>query len=210
MPTTNFKTEISFTGANILVWEIDENADELLTKFDQIEFYSDEYNKISSEKRKREFLGVRLALKELLGTNVMVSYDSNGKPCLQDNSYHISISHSGNWIAVIAHPTRVVGIDIECPSDKIQKLYTRFLSEKEQEDLSQGKNLKQLQLAWSVKEALYKIIGKEAVDFAKQLQIFPFEVKTEGEINAKHVLTEKHYKLSYFQTDAYTLVYCLV
>ncbi|MDD5184039.1 MAG: 4'-phosphopantetheinyl transferase superfamily protein [Paludibacter sp.] len=210
MPTTNFKTEISFTGANILVLEIDESADELLTKFDQIEFYSDEYNKISSEKRKREFLGVRLALKELLGTNVMVSYDSNGKPCLQDNSYHISISHSGNWIAVIAHPTRVVGIDIECPSDKIQKLYTRFLSEKEQEDLSQGKNLKQLQLAWSVKEALYKIIGKEAVDFAKQLQIFPFEVKTEGEINAKHVLTEKHYKLSYYQTDAYTLVYCLV
>ena len=210
MPTTNFKTEISFTGANILVLEIDESADELLTKFDQIEFYSDEYNKISSEKRKREFLGVRLALKELLGTNVMVSYDSNGKPCLQDNSYHISISHSGNWIAVIAHPTRVVGIDIECPSDKIQKLYTRFLSEKEQEELSQGKNLKQLQLAWSVKEALYKIIGKEAVDFAKQLHIFPFEVKTEGEINAIHVITEKHYKLSYFQTDAYTLVYCLV
>ncbi len=210
MPTTNFNKQISINGANLLVWEIDESADELLKKFEQIDYYSDEYTKIISEKRKREFLGLRLALKELLGTNVMVSYDSNGKPCLTDNSFHISISHSGKWIAVMAHPTRVVGIDIECPSDKIQKLYTRFLSKTEQEELSQGKDLKQLQLAWSVKEALYKIIGKEAVDFAKQLHIFPFEVKTEGEINAKHVLTEKHYKLSYFQTDAYTLVYCLV
>lgn len=210
MSMTNFKTQISIDEAKILVLEINESADELFEKFDQIDFYSEEYNKISSEKRKREFLGVRLALKELLGTNVMVSYDSNGKPCLQDNSYHISISHSGKWIAVMAHPTRVVGIDIECPSDKIQKMYTRFLNEKEQEELSQGKDLKQLQLAWSVKEALYKIIGKEAVDFAKQLHIFPFEVKTEGEINAKHVLTEKQYKLSYFQNEAYTLVYCLV
>jgi len=210
MPMTNFNKQISLDGTKLLVWEITENADELLQKFEQIELYTVELEKISSEKRRREFLGVRLAMRELLGKAVLICYDVDGKPCLSDNSYRISISHSGKWIAVMAHPTRTVGIDIECPSDKIQKLYTRFLSKTEQEELSEGKNIQQLQIAWSAKEALYKIIGKQAVDFAKQLRIFPFELKTDGEIIAQHVPTETIYKLIYTQTAAYTLVYCLV
>jgi len=210
MSITYFNKQISLDGTKLLVCEITGNSDELLQKFEQIGMYAVELENISSEKRKREFLGVRLALRELLGKDVLISYDGDGKPCLTDNSYRISISHSGKWIALMAHSTRTVGIDIECPSHKIQKLYLRFLSKKEIEELSDGKDIRQLQIAWSAKEALYKIIGKQAVDFAKQLHIFPFEVKTEGEIMAQHVPTETLYKLFYTQTAAYTLVYCLV
>ena len=83
------------------------------------------------------------------------------------------------------------------------------MSETEQEELSNGRNVQQLQLAWSAKEALYKIIGTQAVDFANQLRILPFEVKNEGEIIAQHIPTQKYYKLSYIQTISYTLVYCI-
>lgn len=209
MSTPNFKILTTINNAKLLVYEINESADELLQKFEHIDRYEAELGKITSEKRKSEFLGVRLAMRALLDKEVEILYNSERKPSLSDNSYQISISHSGKWIAVMAHPTRIVGIDIECPSDKIQKLYTRFLSETEQEELSNGKNIQQLQLAWSAKEALYKIIGKQAVDFAKQLRILPFEVKNEGEITAQHIPTKKYYKLSYIQAIPYTLVYCV-
>lgn len=209
MSTPNFKILTTINNAKLLVYEINESADELLQKIQNVDLYEAELGKITSEKRKSEFLGVRLAMRALLDKEVEILYNSERKPSLSDNSYQISISHSGKWIAVMAHPTRIVGIDIECPSDKIQKLYTRFLSETEQEELSNGKNIQQLQLAWSAKEALYKIIGKQAVDFAKQLRILPFEVKNEGEITAQHIPTKKYYKLSYIQSIPYTLVYCV-
>jgi len=204
MPKSNF---ISGEGVRLLVWDLTESIDELskqLTSFNETEF-----DKIVSEKRKREFLGVQVAMKELLGKEVQISHDVDGKPFLSDASYQISISHSKNWIAVMAHPTCSIGIDVECPNDKIQKIYTRFLSNVEQKDLSNGKNINQLLLAWSVKEALYKIIGKEAVDFANQLRIFHFEPKLSGEIMAQHTPTKKLYQLRYIQNSAYTLVYCV-
>jgi len=209
MPSSNFKTLTTIDGAKLLVLEIIESAEELVLKFENINQYAAELAKINTEKRKCEYLGVRLAMRILLNKEVKILYDSERKPYLSDNSYRISISHSGKWIAVMIHPTRSIGIDIECPTDKIQKLYTRFLSETEQEELSNGRNVQQLQLAWSAKEALYKIIGRQAVDFAKQLRILPFEVKKEGEITAQHIPTEKYYKLSYIQRALYTLVYCV-
>lgn len=204
MPKSNY---ISANNVELLIWNLTESSDELreqLTLINEIEL-----SKIVSEKRKLEFLGVRLSLKELLGKEVAIIYDKNGKPFLADNSYQISISHSKDWIAVMVHPTCSIGVDIECPNNKIQKLYTRFLSDLEQKDLSDGKNLNQLQLAWSVKETLYKIIGKEAVDFTNQLRIFPFEAKAIGEVIAIHIPTKKLYKLYYIQNSTYTLVYCV-
>jgi len=198
---------ISTENIQLLVWDLTESIDELkkrLVLFSEIEF-----GRIVSEKRKREFLGVRLALKELLGKEVVIEYDINGKPFLPDNCSQISISHSKNWIAVMSHSTCSVGIDIECLNNKIQKIYTRFLSTAEQKDLSNGKNISQLQLAWSVKEALYKIIGKEAIDFSNQLRIFHFEAKPHGEIIAQHIPTKKLYQLHFIQNSAYTLVYCV-
>ena len=196
-------------AARLLVLEVTDSVEELIQKFDNIDLVFDEFNKFSTDKRKKEFLSIRLAFKKLLGKDVIIRYDEQGKPYLEDHSYNISISHSGNWIAIIAHPTRFVGIDIECPSPKIKKLYTRFLSEAEQEDFSYGKDLRHLQLTWSAKEALYKIIGIQAVDFAKQLRIFPFEVKGEGEFKALHLPTNTDYNLSYLLTDNYALVYCI-
>jgi len=191
----------------LLVWDLTESIDEL--KKQLVLFNERELKNIVSEKRKLEFLGVRVAMKKLLGKEVSIEHDSDGKPYLSDNCYQISISHSKNWIAVIAHPTCSIGVDIECPSDKIQKIYTRFLSPGEQKDLSGGRDISQLQLAWSVKEALYKIIGKEAVDFANQLRIFPFETKPSGKIMAQHVPTKKLYQLHFIQNSAYTLAYCV-
>lgn len=194
-------------GVQLLVWEATESMAELksqLTLLDDAELASK-----TTEKRKFEYLSVRVALKNLLGAEMTIHYDAEGKPFIVDSSVQISISHSGKWVAVAAHPSQLIGVDIEVPSAKIQKVYTRFLSEIEQKDLSNGEDIRQLQLAWSSKEAMYKIIGKEAVDFAKQLRIFPFEVQGFGTISAEHVPTQKTFELHYSQNSDYTLLYCL-
>ena len=183
----------SINDTRILVFEQTQSIDELYQQLDFVD--SNEFSKFVSDKRKREFLGVRVALKKLLGIEKTIQYNDDGKPCLSDNSYQISISHSGRWIAVMADPIRSVGIDIEIPTLKIHKIYKRFLHETEQTELSNGENVNQLLLAWSGKEALYKIIGKEAVDFANQLHIFSFEVKKEGTFNAEHL--PKKQKISF-------------
>jgi len=200
---------ITFSDAMLLVWELTESIEKLKEQLNLVDSDKIALEKIISEKRKLEFLGIRVAFKTLLGKEIEIEYDGNGKPSLKDKSYQISISHSKNWIVVMAHPNRLVGIDIECPTDKIQKLYKRFLGIDEQKDLSNGKDNRQLLLAWSGKEALYKIIGNEAVDFANQLRIFPFVVKPSGEIKAEHIPTNTFYRLIYQLTQNYTLVYCL-
>lgn len=202
-----FNSRITVENAHFLIFKIEESIDEL---FQQLEFIDlTEFSNIVSDKRKLEYLGVRVALKRLLGVEKTIVYNNDRKPLLSDKSFQISVSHSGNWIAVMAHPTRLVGIDIEVPTDKIQKLYKRFLNETEQKELSNGENLNQLLLAWSAKEVLYKIIGREAIDFANQLHIFPFETKAEGIFEGEHISTKQKFKLHYIQNEAFTLVYCL-
>ncbi len=209
LPTT--KDIVTIDDAKLLVWEITQSIDELVSGFEDFTLFAVDFEKINSDKRKLEFLGTRWLLKILLEKEINVQYTADGKPYLNNESYHISLSHSGKWMAVMIHPTKHVGIDIECPTDKIQKVYKRFLSETEQAELSGGKDIdiKQLQIAWSAKEALYKIIGKEAIDFANQLRLLPFEVQTEGRITAQHLVTNTVYQLTYTQTAAYTLVYCI-
>ena len=209
LPTT--KDIVTIDDAKLLVWEITQSIDELVSGFEDFTLFAVDFEKINSDKRKLEFLGTRWLLKILLEKEINVQYTADGKPYLNNESYHISLSHSGKWMAVMIHPTKHVGIDIECPTDKIQKVYKRFLSETEQAELSGGKDIdiKQLQIAWSAKEALYKIIGKEAVDFANQLRLLPFEVQKEGQITAQHITTNTVYQLTYTQTAAYTLVYCI-
>lgn len=167
------------------------------------------YSAIASEKRKQEFLAVRHALNGLLGRKAEIHYDESGKPSLADNISRISISHSKSHVAVIAHPSREVGIDIEDATDKFLKLYKRFLGEQEQSDLGNGNDIRKLQIAWSAKEALYKIIGLQAVDFANQLQVLPFEFKTEGIIQVKHIPADRLYEVHYTCTETYTLAYCI-
>ena len=198
---------MTVNGAMLLVLEVRDSVDELFQQLSLIDLT--EFSNLKSDKRRLEYLGVRLALKILLGEEKQIIYDADGKPALVDNSFQISISHSGGWVAVMADASQKVGIDIEVPTNKIEKVYKRFLNDTEQVELFDGKNLNQLMLAWSGKEALYKIIGIEAVDFANQLHIFPFEVQQEGVFEAEHVQTKTKYKLHYIQNEAYTLVYCV-
>lgn len=101
------------------------------------------------------------------------------KPYLEDEAYHFSISHCGDYAGVIVSKTKRVGIDIELFSDKVQKIRHKFLSLAEEEmmdayfassDVFAQPSLRFLILMWSCKEAIFKWYGWGNVDFKEHMQ----------------------------------------
>lgn len=196
-------------GASILIWEITETEDELKNTLSNFNVYETDFKQLKTNKRKLEFLSARIALNELAACEVVITYTPEGKPYCVDNNLKISISHSGSWVVVIAHPTSEVGIDIEIPTDRFLKLYHRFLNKAEQATLFDANDLRKVQLAWSAKEALYKLIGSEAVNFDKQLEVLDFLVDTTGTFTGVHTVKGKKYMLFYLISKSFNLVYCI-
>lgn len=193
--------------AHILISDITESSDVLKSQLDNFEVYRLQYESLGHEKRKREFLSARIALNQLMNQSVEIEYDEVGKPLLKDHSVHISISHSTRYLAVITHPDAVVGIDIEEISNRVSKVYKRFLSAEEQSYLLPD-DIQSLQIAWSAKECLYKIIGKASSDFAATLRLHPFDSKpTEGIVHADCLINKQSYTLHYQREASYIVVY---
>ena len=111
-----------------------------------------------SVKRQKEWLGVRLLLKHLQGTNISIGYKSTGAPYLIESDKQISISHSGSLVALVLSDERV-GLDVQTISNKPLKLISHFLSNKEQNILQdQYDELTAVKL-WCGKEAVYKYLS---------------------------------------------------
>lgn len=92
------------------------------------------------------------------------------KPFLIDETYHFSISHCGDYAAVIVSSDHRVGIDIEIPSEKIAKVKSKFISQ-EETMLIAPQTLEELTLIWSSKEAIYKWHGEGKIDFRQHIQL---------------------------------------
>lgn len=205
----NFKL-IKHDESKICIVENNLSTNDLLAEFLNPQQYETDLNKLKTERRKTEFLAIRIALKKVLGdAEKEIEYTADGKPILTDGSYKISFSHSKGYVAVIVHPYLEVGIDIEAPSKKLLNVSNRFLGSEEQAVYHYNGSMDYLRVAWSTKEALYKIIGESAYNFAEQLQIQPFFLKEKGSLQAIHTDTNKCYNVHYLLEDDFTLAYCI-
>jgi phosphopantetheinyl transferase len=95
------------------------------------------------------------------------------KPFLQNEAFHFSISHCGNYAAAIVSTSNRVGVDIEIPNPKVEKIAPKFLNESEV-DLINSFNVNDysfLTMAWSIKEAIFKWYGLGEIDFKKHIKI---------------------------------------
>lgn len=120
------------------------------------------------------------------------------KPFLPDEEYHFSISHCGDYAAVIVSKNHRVGIDIEIITPKIERVKDKFLNEEELK-WSASQSINQLTLLWSCKEAIFKWYGNTEVDFRKHIHLKGFDLSAEEIINCEFVKDVKvslklHYK----------------
>jgi len=102
------------------------------------------------------------------------------KPFLRDEQYHFSISHCGDYAAAIVSTNSRVGIDVEIPVKKLERIMYKFLSANELERFNlvagAGKvagvdGFMEATVLWSAKETVFKWYGNGGVDFRKQIQL---------------------------------------
>ena len=194
--------------ADIMICRIPAENDPFYAEYLLPEYYTEELNKISSDKRRREFITARLAMNLLTGAEVRIMYDEAGKPYLSNYEGHISISHSRNYLAIIYHPQKATGIDIECPTEKVLKVSKRFLNEIEQAYFEE--NILKIQIAWSVKEAMYKMLGESYVDFAASMLIHDFELSERGRISCEDPRSGKVFETEYMVRPEFNLAYSIM
>ena len=156
------------------VWKVDETIEQLRSMFHQFSIYEESFMRFSAEKRKQEWLAVRVLLKELCGEEKEIAYLPSGKPYLEDGSAFVSFSHTSGYVAVALHPSAEVGVDIEQYGTRVQRVASRFIREDEKVSVDSGDEIYALLLHWSAKETMFKLMEDEAVDFIKHLHILPF------------------------------------
>ena len=182
------------------------DSDTLLSYLEKKDIYRLYLEKMS-ENRKREWLSVRVLLKEILGEEKIIDYLPSGKPYLTDGSWKIGISHTKEYAAVILDKKNEVSIDIEHISPRVNKIQSRFMNEKEKQSLSQINELIHILLHWSAKESMYKILDDEKIEFKTQLLLNPFEPKTNEWSKFKAKAKESEFTVHYFVSDDYVLTY---
>lgn len=206
-----YKTIKNNDNSGIAFWKIEEDVSDLLAQLKNKEIYLADFQKFSTEKRKKEWLAARILAETICGEDKIVAYNAKGKPFLTDNSFQISISHTKNYVALITHPAKTVGIDIEHISDRICRLKERFLSDAELQNIDNRNECIHLLLHWCAKEVLFKMINRENVDFSEQLCIFPFVPQQEGIFFGKEMCTkqQENYTFAYSIEKDFTLVWAV-
>ena len=119
------------------------------------------------------------------------------KPFLPNEEYHFSISHCGDYAAVIVSKDNRVGIDIELVTAKVERVKHKFLSEDELSMVNGqwsmvNPEIQLLTLLWCCKEVVFKWYGDGGVDFKDNIHLKPFHLNIdEGMIKGEFVKDDK-------------------
>lgn len=195
-------------GSQFALWQITEDVDTLLDMLDNDPFVIEQISHFTSIKRKCEYLAARCALNELLGNKVSITYLPTGRPVIENSDINLSISHTGEWVVVLTHPTKRVGIDIERVTDRLLRVKNKFLNDQELSFIDFQCEKPQLAVMWATKEALYKLIDLEGVDFKEHLHIEPFMTYLDGHLTAYETKTRlhRHFTCEYLVRPQYVMV----
>ena len=148
-----------------IIWKIDESEEVLRAQLSHPELFEQKAANLKpGSRRMLEVLAVRCALKELLyGEEREVLYTEDGAPYLEGGPY-LSISHTDGFAAVFTCGVPV-GADIERRGKRVQRVTSHFLRPEELTVLTiTGQLDLALHLAWSAKEAAFKILGHDYYD----------------------------------------------
>lgn len=161
-------------GEHIAVWSISETHDELVLFLNNVFFLKEIQNlELKSPIRVNQKISAGILLQHILQDNIELYYDELGKPHLKNHSGHMSISNTKEFVAVIYHPQKAVGIDIEIPSERILKIAPKFINEQEQKwiDESPIESYQNYFTIWCIKESVFKLIGGGGIDFKEHILV---------------------------------------
>jgi phosphopantetheinyl transferase len=210
MPVVNIEHHPN--GSTVVIWEIIETEAAFLQHVSGPDNVLEELVLINNPQRRLERLAVRALLDKLPDRKVCLRYHDNGRPFLANNSGYISICHTKRFAAVTYNEKYPVGCDMECRSRNFSAVEKKALSEKERRYLNDKEHNFQLCLLWCAKEAVYKCVGEDGIDFARQIFIEEFSPGEKGTLKAiytGHNGLETAFELCYKTFENHAVVWTM-
>ena len=185
------------THTTLLVWKITETEEQLQSQLPESVLETIANKNYKSKSRRLEVMATYALLTSHLKTpSVIIDHNSNGQPLL--DGFHISISHTNGYACVLLSTQKVVAIDIEYRSDRIERIRSKFLRSDEP-----FTSIEDLLLVWSAKETLYKYFSEDDLMY-NEMKVESISDSFLSMINLK---TNEKKMVSYLSTPDYVLTY---
>jgi 4'-phosphopantetheinyl transferase len=176
-----------YPDVKLAIWFINESNQELLNTIGN-NYNEANYHQRIQQANVRHFLASRIILTQLFPEKNIVLYKNEfNKPFLQidEQPFHISITHSFDYAAVLVAPNSLLGIDLERIDPRIGRVKKKFMNEQEWNFAGEDSQIAEQTLIWSTKETLYKLYGQKELDFKENLLISPFTIEENGVLNTQ-------------------------
>lgn len=199
-----------YPAVSLGLWQVDETVGDMYERYPWASAYKDELEEnFKSDERKLEFLVVRALLREMLKTQgcaeeridkiANIRHNKAGKPLM--DGFHVSVSHTKGFVAVIISRKQEVAVDIEYFSDRVKKVASKFLRKDEKVSDLDG-----LLVHWCAKETMYKLFSEDNLQF-QEMRVKPFDSMSDWNCTIENLKSHKTLLVDFELTMEFVLTY---
>ena len=187
--------------AKLGLWKIESDEADIIARYPDLENL--DLGSIKSKSRLLEKLSVAALTREMTGEKCpVIGHKDNGAPLL--DGYHIGISHTRGYAAVILSQVVEVAVDIEYRSDRVKRIVSKFVRNDEQ-----AESLDRILLNWCAKETVYKLLNAENLGYF-DMRLKPFTLSNSGNFIVENLKSCNSVMVNYKISPDYTLTFsCL-
>lgn len=186
-------------GIQMGLWAIEDTTEQLIAQDPRLAGVT-EANRYHADARRREVLAVYALLFAMTGDGSRrIGHDALNRPMV--DGYHVSISHTRGYAALILSRHEPVAVDIEYYSTRVARVLSKFVRPDEQ-----ATDTTSQLLHWSAKETVYKLCAEEDLQYF-DMRLKPMTVSTSGTLRVDDLKVAKTLDVHYRVTPDYVLTY---
>lgn len=201
-----------YPGVSLGLWQMDESPEQLFDLYPHLLPYRSSLDdKYKNDGRKLEFLAIRALMYEMLRVNGAskgllshagdFTHNGQGKPLFR--GYHVSISHTKGYAALILSKKSEVAVDIEYMSDRVERIASKFLRKDERADSLDAKLVH-----WCAKETVFKLFSEENLLF-EDMRVKPFDTMADWACDVENLKSGKTAWVDYELAMDFVLTYSM-
>lgn len=201
-----------YPGVSLGLWQMDETVEQLFGQYPHLQAYRSQVEeKYKNDGRKLEFLAIRALMYEMLRVNGAskgllshagdFTHNGQGKPLFR--GYHVSISHTKGYAALILSKKSEVAVDIEYMSDRVERIASKFLRKDERADSLDSKLVH-----WCAKETVFKLFSEENLLF-EDMRVKPFDTMSDWACDVENLKSGKTARVDFELAMDFVLTYSM-
>ena len=201
-----------YPGVSLGLWQMDESPEQLFDLYPHLLPYRSSLDdKYKNDGRKLEFLAIRALMYDMLRVNGAskgllshagdFTHNGQGKPLFR--GYHVSISHTKGYAALIMSKKSEVAVDIEYMSDRVERIASKFLRKDERADSLDAKLVH-----WCAKETVFKLFSEDNLLF-EDMRVKPFDTMADWACDVENLKSGKTARVDFELAMDFVLTYSM-